>query len=41
MKPRARPCSVKSVIVKGQIFSREDLTIDGEVEGTVELRSIA
>jgi cytoskeletal protein CcmA (bactofilin family) len=26
----------KSVIVKGQIFSREDLTIDGEVEGTVE-----
>jgi len=28
----------KSVIVKGQIFSREDLTIDGEVEGTVELQ---
>src|SRR5579864_2119775 len=27
----------KSVIVKGQIVSREDLTIDGEVEGTVEL----
>lgn len=27
----------KSVMVKGQIFSREDLTIDGEVEGTVEL----
>jgi cytoskeletal protein CcmA (bactofilin family) len=26
----------KSVTVKGQIFSREDLTIDGEVEGTVE-----
>jgi len=26
------------VIVKGQIFSREDLTIDGEVEGTVELQ---
>ena len=26
----------KSVIVKGQILSREDLTIDGEVEGTVE-----
>jgi cytoskeletal protein CcmA (bactofilin family) len=26
----------KSVIVKGQIYSREDLTIDGEVEGTVE-----
>jgi len=28
----------KSVIVKGQIVSREDLTIDGEVEGTVELQ---
>ncbi len=27
-----------TVIVKGQIFSREDLTIDGEVEGTVELQ---
>ncbi len=28
----------KSVTVKGQIFSREDLTIDGEVEGTIELQ---
>jgi cytoskeletal protein CcmA (bactofilin family) len=28
----------KSVIVKGQIFSREDLTIDGEVEGSIELQ---
>lgn len=28
----------KSVIIKGQIMSREDLTIDGEVEGTVELQ---
>ena len=28
----------KSVNVKGQIFSREDLTIDGEVEGSVELQ---
>ncbi len=26
----------KNVTVKGQIFSREDLTIDGEVEGTIE-----
>jgi cytoskeletal protein CcmA (bactofilin family) len=24
-------------MIKGQIFSREDLTIDGEVEGSVEL----
>jgi cytoskeletal protein CcmA (bactofilin family) len=28
----------KSVTVKGQIFSREDLTLDGEVEGTVDLQ---
>ncbi len=28
----------KAVMVKGQIFSREDLIIDGEVEGTVELQ---
>ena len=28
----------KSVNVKGQMYSREDLTIDGEVEGTVELQ---
>ena len=27
----------KSVMIKGQIVSREDLTIDGDVEGTVEL----
>ena len=26
----------KAVMVKGQIFSREDLIIDGEIEGTVE-----
>ncbi len=28
----------KSVMIKGQIYSREDLTIDGEVEGSVELQ---
>ena len=28
----------KSVILKGQIYGREDVTIDGEVEGTVELQ---
>jgi cytoskeletal protein CcmA (bactofilin family) len=28
----------KSVVVKGQILSREDLTIDGEVEGTIEMQ---
>src|SRR5690349_11551110 len=28
----------KSVVVKGQVLSREDLTIDGEVEGTIEMQ---
>lgn len=28
----------KAVMIKGQIFSREDLYIDGEIEGTVELQ---
>jgi cytoskeletal protein CcmA (bactofilin family) len=28
----------KSVIVKGQIYSREDLYVDGEIEGTVEVQ---
>lgn len=28
----------KSVMIKGQIYSREDLVIDGDVEGTVELQ---
>jgi cytoskeletal protein CcmA (bactofilin family) len=27
----------KSVVIKGQLFSREDLYIDGEVEGSVEM----
>ena len=27
----------KSVVVKGQVFGREDVYVDGEVEGTVEL----
>ena len=27
----------KSVTIKGQIFSREDLTIEGEIEGAIEL----
>lgn len=28
----------KSVVLKGQVYGREDVTIDGEVEGTVELQ---
>jgi cytoskeletal protein CcmA (bactofilin family) len=28
----------KSVMIKGQIISREDLTIDGEIDGSVELQ---
>ncbi len=27
----------KSVVIKGQIYSREDLYLDGEIEGTVEV----
>ena len=34
--PRGSAALGKNVTVKGQIFAREDLTIDGEVEGTVE-----
>jgi cytoskeletal protein CcmA (bactofilin family) len=34
--PRGSAAIGKSVMVKGQIFSREDLYIDGEVEGSVE-----
>jgi len=39
-EPDGRGAAVigKSVMIKGQIISREDLTIDGEVEGTVELQ---
>ncbi len=28
----------KSVVIKGQVYSREDLLVDGELEGTVELQ---
>ena len=35
--PRGPAVIGKSVMIKGQIFSREDLTIDGEVDGSVEL----
>lgn len=36
----ARPMAVigKSVTIKGQIISREDLTVDGELEGSIELQ---
>ena len=34
----AMPCSGNRLVVKGQILSREDLTIDGEVEGTIEMQ---
>jgi cytoskeletal protein CcmA (bactofilin family) len=37
--PRAGNAVIgKSVIIKGQIYGREDVTIDGEVDGTVELQ---
>ncbi len=35
--PRGSAVIGKGVTIKGQIFSREDLTIDGEVDGSVEL----
>jgi cytoskeletal protein CcmA (bactofilin family) len=35
--PRGVASIGKSVILKGQIFSREDLYLDGEMEGTVEV----
>jgi cytoskeletal protein CcmA (bactofilin family) len=35
--PRGVAAIGKSVIIKGQILSREDLYLDGEVEGTVEV----
>jgi len=37
--PRGAAATIgKSVVVKGDIFSREDLLVDGEVEGTLELQ---
>ncbi len=36
--PRGAALIGKSVMVKGQVFSREDLTVDGELEGTIELQ---
>jgi len=35
--PVANATVGKSVFIKGQIVSREDLTIEGEVEGTIEI----
>lgn len=35
--PRGVASIGKSVKIKGQIFSREDLYLDGEIEGTVEV----
>jgi cytoskeletal protein CcmA (bactofilin family) len=36
--PKGAAAIGKSVVVKGQIFSREDLYLDGEVDGTLELQ---
>ena len=36
--PRGAALVGKSVVVKGEILSREDMTVDGEIEGTVELQ---
>ncbi len=37
-EPKGSAVIGKSVSIKGEIHSREDLTIDGEVEGTVEVQ---
>ncbi len=36
--PRGTALIGKSIVVKGQIYSREDLYVDGEVDGTLELQ---
>lgn len=36
--PKGTAAIGKSVVVKGQIYSREDLYVDGEVDGTLELQ---
>ncbi|MGD0301182.1 MAG: polymer-forming cytoskeletal protein [Bryobacteraceae bacterium] len=36
-QPAVKAILGKSVVFKGQIESREDLTIEGEVEGTIEM----
>lgn len=36
-RPSSTASIGKSVMIKGQIISREDLYLDGELEGTVEL----
>ncbi len=36
-QPSAKAVLGKSVVFKGQIESREDLVIEGEVEGTIEM----
>lgn len=36
--PRVAASIGKSVIVKGNVYSREDLFVDGELDGTVELQ---
>ena len=35
--PRGMATIGKSVVLKGQVFSREDLYVDGELDGTIEL----
>jgi cytoskeletal protein CcmA (bactofilin family) len=35
--PKAKAVLGKNVVIQGQIRSREDLTIEGEVDGTIEM----
>jgi cytoskeletal protein CcmA (bactofilin family) len=36
--PRGGALIGKSVVVKGEVFGREDLTVDGQLDGTLELQ---
>jgi cytoskeletal protein CcmA (bactofilin family) len=36
--PRGCALIGKSLVVKGEVFGREDLTVDGQLEGTLELQ---
>lgn len=36
--PRGTALIGKSVVIKGEVLSREDVTVDGEVDGTISLQ---
>jgi cytoskeletal protein CcmA (bactofilin family) len=38
-RSRSQACIGKAVKISGQIYSKEDMYVDGEVEGTIELQA--